>query len=53
MAEEWDRPYSRESAAFPSYHVKVDKYWPVVSKIDDGYGDRNLTCSCEPIEHYM
>ncbi len=53
MAEDWNRPYSREAAAFPSFHVKVDKYWPVVSKIDDGYGDRNLSCTCEPIEHYM
>ncbi len=53
MAEIWDRPYSRETAAFPSFHVKIDKYWPATSKIDDGYGDRNLTCSCEPIEHYM
>ncbi len=52
-AEEWSRPYSREKAAFPSFHVKVDKYWPMVSKIDDGYGDRNLMCSCEPTENYI
>jgi glycine dehydrogenase len=51
--EEWTRPYSREKAVFPSLHVKIDKYWPTVSKIDDGYGDRNLVCSCEPIENYM
>ncbi len=51
--EEWTRPYSREAAAFPTYHVKIDKYWPMVSKIDDGYGDRNLSCNCEPIESYM
>ncbi len=51
--ENWDRPYSREMAAFPSFHVKADKYWPKVSKIDDGYGDRHLTCSCEPIENYL
>lgn len=52
-ATEWNRKYSREKAAFPTFHVKVDKYWPTVSKIDDGYGDRNLVCSCEPIEKYM
>ncbi len=52
-SDEWTRPYSREKAVFPSYHVKVDKYWPTVAKIDDGYGDRNLMCSCEPIENYM
>lgn len=53
MADEWNKPYTREKAVFPSFHVKVDKYWPTVSKIDDGYGDRNLICTCEPIEHYM
>lgn len=50
--ENWERPYSRELAAFPTHHVKVDKYWPMVTKIDDGYGDRNLHCTCEPIENY-
>jgi len=50
--ENWERPYTREKAAFPTHHVKVDKYWPMVTKIDDGYGDRNLHCTCEPIENY-
>ena len=50
--EIWTRPYSRQKAAFPSKHVRVDKYWPVVTKIDDGYGDRNLHCTCEPIDSY-
>ena len=50
--ENWNRPYSRELAAFPSTHVKADKYWPMVTKIDDGYGDRNLHCTCEPIDSY-
>ncbi len=50
--ENWERPYSRETAAFPTHHVKTDKYWPMVTKIDDGYGDRNLHCTCEPIENY-
>ena len=50
--EIWTRPYSRQKAAFPTKHVRVDKYWPVVTKIDDGYGDRNLHCTCEPIDSY-
>ena len=50
--EQWERPYSRETAAFPTIHVKADKYWPMVTKIDDGYGDRNLHCTCEPIDNY-
>ena len=44
MADEWDKPYSRQQAAFPVKHD--DKYWPTVSKIDDAFGDRNLQCSC-------
>ncbi len=52
-SDEWNRPYNRERAAFPTFHVKADKYWPTVAKIDDGYGDRNLVCQCEPIESYM
>jgi glycine dehydrogenase len=50
--ENWDKPYSREKAAFPTNHTKKDKYWPKVTKIDDGYGDRNLVCTCDPIESY-
>ena len=53
MTEVWTRPYSREIAAFPTAHVKEDKYWPMVTKIDDGFGDRNLMCTCEPIENYL
>ncbi|OIP02123.1 MAG: glycine dehydrogenase (aminomethyl-transferring) [Bacteroidetes bacterium CG2_30_33_31] len=45
--EEWTMPYSRETAAFPSNHVKESKFWPFITKIDDGYGDRNLMCTCE------
>ncbi|MDD3281083.1 MAG: glycine dehydrogenase (aminomethyl-transferring), partial [Bacteroidales bacterium] len=44
-ANEWNRPYSRQEAAFPMPHD--DKYWPAVSKIDDAYGDRNLLCCME------
>ncbi len=50
---DWDRPYSRESAAYPDSSVaRVDKYWPPVRRIDQGYGDRNLMCSCPPVESY-
>jgi glycine dehydrogenase len=48
----WEFPYSREKAAFPVEFKIVDKYWPPVTKIDDAYGDRNLVCSCVPIEEY-
>ena len=52
LAENWDRGYSREKAAFPLPWVKENKFWPSVSRINDGYGDRNLVCSCEPLENY-
>ncbi|NCA80141.1 MAG: glycine dehydrogenase (aminomethyl-transferring) [Sphingobacteriia bacterium] len=50
-ADEWNFPYSRQKAAYPLPHA--DKYWPTVTRIDDAYGDRNLVCTCEPIESYM
>lgn len=50
-ADEWNLPYSRQKAAFPMPHP--DKYWPTVTRIDDAFGDRNLVCTCEPIESYM
>jgi len=46
MATAWDKPYSREEAAFPLPWVKSHKFWPSVSRIDNAYGDRNLVCSC-------
>jgi glycine dehydrogenase len=46
LAGEWDRPYSRETAAFPPGVVRASKYWPPVRRIDGAYGDRNLVCSC-------
>jgi len=49
----WERGYPREKAAFPLPWVKDNKYWPSVSRINDGYGDRNLVCSCDPIESYQ
>ncbi len=48
----WDRPYSREKAAFPRPWSKEIKYFTPVTRIDDAYGDRNLVCTCEPIESY-
>lgn len=52
-ATEWNRPYSREQAAFPTPWVKNNKFWPTVSRIDEAYGDRHLVCSCPPIESYQ
>ena len=48
----WDFPYTREKAAFPIKNDVADKYFPPVSRIDDAYGDRNLVCTCAPIEAY-
>jgi len=53
LSENWDRSYTREKAAFPLPWVKENKFWPSVSRIYDGYGDRNLVCSCAPIEEYQ
>ena len=50
ISDIWNRPYTRQQAAFPIPYD--DKYWPTVGRIDDAYGDRNLVCSCEPIESY-
>jgi glycine dehydrogenase len=51
-ADEWTHPYSREDAAFPLPFVRAHKHWPTVGRIDNPYGDRNLICSCPPIEQY-
>lgn len=51
-ADTWDRPYSRETAAFPAPWVKASKYWPTVGRVDNVYGDRNLICSCVGMEAY-
>jgi glycine dehydrogenase len=51
-ASEWDRPYSREQAVYPAPWVKEHKFWPHVARIDEAYGDRNLICTCPPVEHY-
>nr|WP_315142160.1 aminomethyl-transferring glycine dehydrogenase [uncultured Flavobacterium sp.] len=49
----WDFPYTREQAAFPLEYIAENKFWPTVRRADDAYGDRNLVCSCAPIEAYM
>jgi glycine dehydrogenase len=50
---EWDRPYSKESAFYPLPAVRDDKYWPPVGRVDNAHGDRNLVCSCPPLEAYQ
>nr|WP_297306590.1 aminomethyl-transferring glycine dehydrogenase [uncultured Flavobacterium sp.] len=52
-AETWEQPYSRQQAAYPLEYVSENKFWPSVRRVDDAYGDRNLICSCAPIEAYM
>ncbi len=51
-ANEWTRNYTREKGAFPLEELKFDKFWPSVSRVDDAYGDRNLVCSCIPMDAY-
>jgi glycine dehydrogenase len=52
MGSNWSHPYSREEAGFPLPYVAGSKYWPPVKRVDNVYGDRNLVCSCEPLESY-
>lgn len=49
----WDRPYTREQACFPPGAFKVDKYWAPVNRVDNAYGDKNLICSCPPMDEYL
>ena len=51
-ADEWTKPYSRTVAAFPLPYVKENKFWPSISRVNNTHGDRNLICTCEPIEAY-
>lgn len=51
--DSWDMPYTREKAAYPLEYLHENKFWPGVRRVDDAYGDRNLVCSCAPIEAYM
>jgi glycine dehydrogenase len=52
-SDNWVLPYTREAAAFPLDYVKDNKFWPSVRRVDDAYGDRNLICSCVPIEEHI
>lgn len=52
-ANDWNLPYTRENAAYPLEYIAENKFWPSVRRVDDTYGDRNLVCSCAPIEAYM
>jgi glycine dehydrogenase len=52
LVSDWDRPYSREQGCFPPGAFRVDKYWPPVNRVDNAFGDRNLVCTCPPMEEY-
>ena len=52
VVDDWDRPYSRERAAFPVPGLRAHKSWPTVGRVDNPYGDRNLVCVCPPVEAY-
>ena len=51
-SDAWSHSYSREKAAFPLKWVIENKFWPAAGRVDNGYGDRNLVCSCAPIDSY-
>lgn len=53
IAEEWNKPYSREQAAYPLPYLKQNKFWPSVGRLDNVFGDRHIVCTCPPIESYM
>ena len=52
-SDSWEFPYTREEAAFPLEYVKENKFWPTVRRVDDAFGDRNLICTCAPIESFI
>lgn len=53
MSDDWDRAYPRELGAFPASWSRESKFWPTNSRVDDVYGDKNLICSCPPVEAYV
>ncbi|MBR9861041.1 aminomethyl-transferring glycine dehydrogenase [bacterium] len=53
MSDNWDKPYSREKAAYPIEYLRHNKFWPSVGRVDNTYGDRNLVCSCLPVGEYL
>ena len=52
-ADDWSFPYSRDDAAYPVPGLRVKKFWPTVARLDDVYGDRNVVCSCPPMESWV
>ncbi|MGZ3724096.1 MAG: aminomethyl-transferring glycine dehydrogenase, partial [Bdellovibrionales bacterium] len=53
LADKWDHPYTREQAAFPRPWVRERKFWVPVGRVDNAYGDKNLVCSCLPVDAYQ
>lgn len=53
ISDEWNKSYSRQQAAFPLPYVRLNKFWPSVARVNNTHGDRNLICTCEPVESYM
>jgi glycine dehydrogenase len=53
MVTEWHHDYTREEASYPVASLRANKYWPPVARVDNAYGDRNLVCSCPPMEDYV
>ena len=53
LTSKWEYQYSKEQAVFPLPYVKANKFWPSVRRVDDAFGDRNLHCSCAPIQEYQ
>ncbi len=53
VSSDWNRPYTREQAAYPLSWVRDNKFWPAVARVDNVYGDKNLVCACPPIESYI
>lgn len=52
-SDDWDRPYTRQQAAYPTQHTRERKFWPAVGRVESAFGDRNLICACPPIESYQ
>jgi glycine dehydrogenase len=53
ISDDWAHPYSREKAAYPLEALKQNKFWATIARVDEAFGDRNLVCTCPPIESYM
>src|SRR3546814_17058748 len=53
LADQWNHDYTRQEAAYPVDSLRGNKYWPAVARVDNAYGDRNLVCSCPPLEDYI